>query len=333
MILIHHLIITNSMQKLWFVWLILGLVLVIVWALMRPWNTGHLTSKPHPVESYPEALQRIQTLVDREGTDLNPACRLKLMTHGERVARVLVLVHGYTSCPEQYSELGKRFYDLGDNVLIAPLPHHGLADRMTEEQGRLKAEEVVAYADEMVDIAQGLGERVVMAGISGGGVTTAWAAQNRSDLDLAVIISPPFGYHQVPTALTAAAMNLYLLLPNSYGWWDPSLQAEGGPAHAYPRYFTHSLAELQRVGFAVQSAARRASPAAGSLLVVTNANDFAINNELTAKVVEDWRKHGANLTTYEFEAALQLQHDLIDPYQPDAQIDIVYPRLIELISK
>jgi hypothetical protein len=31
--------------------------------------------------------------------------------------------------------------------------------------------------------------------------------------------------------------------------------------------------------------------------------------------------------------ALHLDHDLIDPANPNAQIDIVYPRLIELITQ
>jgi len=44
---------------------------------------------------------------------------------------------------------------------------------MTDEQSQLTADELVAYADEMVDIAQGLGEQVIMVGISAGGVTTA----------------------------------------------------------------------------------------------------------------------------------------------------------------
>jgi len=36
---------------------------------------------------------------------------------------------------------------------------------------------------------------------------------------------------------------------------------------------------------------------------------------------------------FEFEQNLQLQHDLIDPSRPYQQIDIVYPRLIELASQ
>src|SRR6185503_9544167 len=120
-------------------------------------------------------------------------------THGQKVERAILLLHGYTNCPQQFLELGQRFYDLGYNVLIAPLPHHGLANRLTDEQSQLTAKELASYADEMVDIAHGLGNEVVMMGISGGGVATAWAAQNRSDLDLAVIISPAFGFKEIPT--------------------------------------------------------------------------------------------------------------------------------------
>jgi carboxylesterase len=65
---------------------------------------------------------------------------------------------------------------------------------------------------------------------------------------------------------------------------------------------------------------------------VTNANDNAVNNGLTTTVVNNWRDHGANLTAYEFATDQGLGHDLIDPAQPDARTDLVYPRLIDLIS-
>jgi carboxylesterase len=211
------------------------------------------------------------------------------------------------------------------------LPHHGYADRLTDLHSQLKAEELTAYADEMVDIAQALGERVVMVGISGGGVTTAWAAQNRSDLDLAVVISPAFGYHQIPTALTAPVMNIYLALPNSFEWWNPEKMADAGPEHAYPRYATHALVQFLRLGFAVRRGARSELPATGAILVVTNASDTTVNNEVVYEVTENWRAQGANLTAFEFGAELHLEHDLIDPAQENQQVEIVYPKLIELI--
>ena len=263
---------------------------------------------------------------------MNPVCRLQLMTHNRTVGRAVVLVHGYTTCPQQFHALGQRFFDLGYNVLIAPLPHHGLADRMTAEHGQLTAEELVRYADEVVDIGRGLGEQVSMVGLSLGGVTTAWAAQNRADLDLAMIISPAFGFEQVPTPLTAAVMNVYTLLPDAFEWWDPVNKDVGGILHAYPRYSRHGLVQALRLGFATQAAARRARPSAAKLIVVTNANDHSVNNELTRQVVEMWRATGANLVTYEFPADWRLDHDLIDPLQPAQNIEVVYPRLIEMLT-
>jgi hypothetical protein len=83
----------------------------------------------------------------------------------------------------------------------------------------------------------------------------------------------------------------------------------------------------------VQVSARQQAPAAHKLIVATNANDASVNNDLTMNVVRDWQAHGANLSTYEFRADLRLDHDLIDPAQPAQHIDLVYPRLIELVNQ
>ena len=320
-------------RRWWIALLILGTILVIILAILNPWNISHLASKPDPVENYAQAVQRIESLHTIESSAMNPICRLQFMTHNQKVERAIILVHGYTNCPEQFRELGQHFYDLGFNVLIAPLPHHGLADRMTEEHAQLKAEELVSYADEVADIGQGLGEQVIMLGLSGGGVTTAWAAQNRSDIDLAVIISPAFGFKQIPTPLTASVMNLYTLLPDSFEWWDPALQSKIPPDYTYPRYSKHALVQTLRLGFAIQAKAKRAKPSAQKIIIVYNANDNSVNNALTADVVKIWQGHGANISTYEFPSALKLAHDLIDPNIPNAQIEIVYPRLIELVTQ
>jgi pimeloyl-ACP methyl ester carboxylesterase len=323
----------HGLRRGWIMWLILAVVVAAVLIILTPWNISDLSSHPHPAQSYADSLQRVDNLRPQEPPAMNPVCRLQLMTHGKKVDRAIILVHGYTNCPQMFFALGQRFYDLGYNVLIAPLPHHGLADRMTDAHAQLTAEELAAYADETVDAAQGLGDHVIMMGISAGGATTAWAAQNRSDIDLAVIISPAFGFKQIPRPLTAAAMNLYALLPDAFVWWDPVLQAKAPPPYAYPRYSRHALVQTLRLGFATQAKAQRVPPAAKKMVVVFNANDNAVNNALTMDVVRIWQAHGANLTTYEFDAGLKLGHDLIDPTQPDQKVDIVYPRLIALTSQ
>ena len=308
----------------------LGIIAAI---LFTPWNISGLVSHSNPVQNYSEAVQRMQALQANGASKMNPDCITQFMTHGQKTDKVIIFVHGYTNCPAQFKELGQRFYDLGYNVLIAPLPHHGLADRMTDEQGQLTAAELAIYADQMVDIADGLGKQITMVGISGGGVTTAWAAQHRKDINLAVIISPAFGYKAIPTLTTAPTMNVVIALPDAFTWWDETLKENELPTHAYPRYSKHALAQILRLGFAVQSEARQQAPAAAKILVITNANDTSVNNELTAKVVSAWARSGANIATYEFTASLGYAHDLIDPSQPYQSIDTIYPQLIELITK
>jgi alpha-beta hydrolase superfamily lysophospholipase len=310
----------------------IGALLLIGAVLFHPWGIGCLSSRPHPVKNYAQSVRRIEELKAREPSGMNPLGRLKFMTHQKKVARAIVFVHGYTNSPQQFVMLGERFYNLGYNVLIAPLPHHGLADRLNAEQAKLTAEELVRYGDMVVDIARGLGQQVVMAGLSGGGNVTAWAAQCRKDLDLAVVISPVFGYRQIPERFTVPVGNIFLVAPNIFRWWEPKLEERGAVPHCYPRFSTRAVAQMLRLGFAVQARVRREAPAARKILVITNANDQAVQQKPIAQLVSNWRKHGANLQTYEFDKRLGLHHDLIDPAQSFARVDLVYPRLIELIT-
>jgi carboxylesterase len=322
----------------WKLWLIifLSLLLALLIFLFWPVNAKSLISISHsnPVQSYGQAEIQIQSMQNQEASDHNPVCQTQFMSHGEKTQRAIVFIHGYTNCPHQFVELGKLFYEEGYNVLIAPLPRHGLADRMTEELAQLKAEELISYADEVVDIAQGLGDHVTVAGISGGGVITGWIAQNRSDVDLAVLISPAFGYAQVPLGLTLPASRVYLLLPNSYEWWDEELRENNPPSHAYPRYSTRALAQLLRLSLVIQAQVRQGDPMASEILVVTNANDQSVSMPQIHRTVGLWREYrDSDLQTYEFPAELGLDHDLIDPAHPKERIDIVYPRLIDLITQ
>lgn len=311
--------------------LIISVLAIATFLLFQPWGARGLQSNPNPEKSYIEAVQHVQANIIKDSALLNPLCQTVLLTQGRKVARVIVLVHGYTSCPHQFFTLGQQFYNMGYNVLIAPMPYHGYTDRMTEAHANLSAEDLARYADEVVDIAQGLGEKVTMMGLSVGGVVTAWAAQNRTDIDLAVLISPAFGYGPIPPPATAAAMNAFRLLPNDYEWWNPAKGEQSGVPHGYPRYAKRALAESLRLGFSVQRSAKKQKPVT-PLLVITNANDQQINNERTAAIVALWRKKGAQLNTYEFGEDLKLGHDLIEPLNHDENIKIAYPKIIDLVN-
>ena len=320
-------------------WQFLLIVLIAIilaaaaYVLLVPIGVGRLASHPRPSSSYAESAQRIEEMRAAQGEAYNPICRVICLTHGEKTPRAIVFAHGYTSCPDQFRPLGERFFALGYNVLIAPLPYHGLADRLSPEQGRLRAEDLAAYADAVVDIGRGLGEHLTLAGLSGGGVTTAWAAQVRADLDQAVIISAALGFQAVRRPLTIAMMNVVLALPDRHVWWDPADTDPAAPGYSYLHYSRHALAQIMRLGYATLARARAGAPAAKSIVVVTNAHDDSVDNFAAARLAAAWRAGGArNLRTYEFPDELKLPHDLISPLNAGNQPEVVFPKLIELIA-
>jgi len=315
--------------------LVLGLVLVAlgglgILAVVPPGLDGAPPARP--AASYAEAVSRITALQNQEAATHRPECVTQFLGHGQPSARVLVLVHGYGNCPQMFAQLAQAFFAQGANVLIVPLPHHGLADRLTDDLTHLTAEELAAYTGQVLDIAAGLGQHITLAGLSAGGLSAAWAAQTRPDLDQAVVIAPAFGLKLLPAPLTILATRLAPWLPDVFIWWNPALREQFTPLYYYPRFSARGLAQVVRFGLAVRAHARQAAPVAPRLLVITNANDQAVDNVATAQVVAAWRAHGAAVDTFEFPASLGLVHNLIDPGETGQQVALVYPQLLALMG-
>lgn len=319
-----------------FLGVLLALILLLVVLALKPFSiSGSYT--PDPAESYAEAVQRVEAIRAQEAqmADLDPLCGTQLLTHGDQVESVVVFFHGFTSCPDQFSQLGQEYFEAGYNVYLPRTPYHGLTDRLGGPLENYTAEEMAAFASQSADIAQGLGERVVVVGLSGGGSMATFLAQERADVDLAVPIAPFLGIGFLPQFLNRPLTNLILLAPNFYQWWDPinkSSNPNSAP-YSYTRYPIHSLFENLRLGFAVERDSERVRPAAGGILVITNANDESVHNGVVAEFEQLWLEHGEQfLKTYQFDKALGLAHDLITPTRPGANIEAVYPVLMELIQ-
>ncbi len=297
-------------------------------------NLTRLISTPNPVEDYQVALQRIDALKAQDDETINPKSYSQLMTHGYKTKRVVVWFHGYTNSPAQFTELGKLCFDQGANVFIPRAPYHGYKDRLAHALSKLTAEKLIAYADTAVDIASGLGDHIIVGGLSMGGVITAWLAQQRVDISRAIVIAPAFGGRVIPTSATRLFTEVMLVIPNLFRWWDPkSMDFTSEPLHAYPRFSTRGLAHIFRLGFAVQAMARQGEPHCPSIWMVTNANDMAVNNEISLEVAQFWSENAVtSIHAYSFPAELNLLHDLIDPLQPRQKVDQVYPVLMEMIQ-
>ena len=213
-------------------------------------------------------------------------------------------------------------------MLIPRIVRHGLGDRMTRDLAGLTGRELLDAAGDAVDMAQGLGDTVVVVGLSSTAVAAAALAQTRPDLDRAVILAPALAPQRVSPPLARRAATLLIHAPNLFVWWNSKARESlGGPPQAYPRFPTRALGEIYRLGSQVLIEAEKERPAARSIVVVTTAADRAVNNGTVAELARRWRAKGATVTEHEFPAALRVPHDMIDPEQLDARVDAVYPVL------
>lgn len=287
-----------------------------------------------PTQNFEEAQARFALLRATESDEIAPHCRTALLTHGQRTPQAIVLIHGFTNCPHQFQKLAPLLHERGHNVLNLRLPGHGYADRLTTQLIEMTEGALIDSTTTAVDIACGLGEQVTVIGFSLGGVLAGWVAQQRSDVTRAVLIAPAIGVQALPARRRRLYGHLLALLPNFYQWWHPSLKEQKvEPLHAYPRFASHALAALLRIGLIVHDSVGRSRPAATQITVITNPSDPVVDNQTVAQVVATWQAHGIAVTTHRFPVEWELLHDLIDPLQPAQQVERVYPLLLEWLAE
>ncbi len=288
----------------------------------------------NPARTYADALARVQALRDLDDETIHPVSHTKLWTHGSKTKRAVLYLQGYTDSTHQFTSLGEQLFKRGFNVFAPRLPYHGYQDRLSRDHAKLTPSQLVDWANQAVDTALGLGDSVTVIGLSLGGVMATWVAQYRGDVQQVLIISPAYGASSIPPGLTGGAARLFQILPNMFMWWDPKVKAETGVDYAYPRFATHTLARLFQFAGKLLQVARQKPPAAKAVWMITNANDFAVNNGLCDEMVAAWRSHSTGqIQTYQFPRELGLPHDLLDPSEVTANSDAVYTRLIEIIEK
>ncbi|MGZ3496700.1 MAG: alpha/beta hydrolase [Vulcanimicrobiaceae bacterium] len=285
-----------------------------------------------PAASYEEACERVRALQALDDESILPQARTALLDYRARTPLAVVLLHGLTNHPGQYRAFAPLAHERGYTVFVPRMPGHGDVDRMTTRLKNLTAEQLLASATEAVDIACGLGERVCVLGISTSGLLCAYFAQYRRDVARAIPVNPVFSILNVPYGVTLLIEKIALLLPNMFMWWDPRIKEKQRPLTAYPRFPTHALMQSLRIGDDVYAQSRRAPPAAQSVWSITNKLDPAVNNDVTGEVVRAWRAMRPQAVgTFEFDD-LPRNHDVIDPENPEARVDIVYPVLLDAIA-
>jgi pimeloyl-ACP methyl ester carboxylesterase len=310
-----------------------GATLAVV--CLPPRHRAFVHRCPVKALAYHEAIREIRTVIARTPANIRRECGVQLFEHGHPTEQIFVLMHGLANCPAQFIELGRLLFERGHNVILPRIPYHGQQDRLATDWARLTAADMLDAGNQAVDLALGLGRRVTAAGLSINGATVAWMAQNRGDLNRAVLLAPFLAPAGLPRWARIPFERLLLRLPNLFLWWSPKEKENlHGPSYVYPRFPTRVIGETMVLGREVFNQARCRPFRCGSIVVVTSAWDIAADNRLTAELVENWRRLGhGGIDSFEFPAAERVPHDFIDPNRPNQKTALVYPKIIELLEK
>ncbi len=298
--------------------------------------TSAFQSHPQPVTDYDTAVAKITAKQADEVVTpgFRPDLKSILLTHGQKTKRAVLWFHGYTAATPQFAPLAQLCFEKGYNAFVPCIPHHGFADRFSPEVSRVKAAELVRFTDEMVDLMHGLGDEIIVGGLSMGGAMTAWVAQERPDVEKAIIVAPFLGARIIPDPLIRPVAYATQILPDIVQWWDPEKKEKiEGPDFTYFKRSFHSLGQILIFGFQVYSFATRQPPKVGKIWMVTNAHDEAVSNPIADRLAAAWRKTGArNVQTLCFPDELGMPHDCISLGVPKGRPELVYAELMKMVG-
>jgi carboxylesterase len=305
----------------------LGLTLALV-ACAHPQPS--IAPEPAPIPAAIEYDTAVARVVARQTADDSVVAyggRSLLMTHGARAPRVYVLLHGFTDSPEQFETLGRRLFAGGDNVYIPRLPHHAERVAPVRTLGRVRATELAQFADSVIDVARGLGDTVIVAGLSAGGAIAAHAAQTRREVRRVVLIAPAIAAGVLSEREEHAVVAIAARLPE--------VTRSEKPDTTHPDFVqglsTHGLAEVLRLGQRVRQRAEEGPPAAPEMIFLLNELDHTVSEDASLALAKSWQEHNAHVVVYRFPKSLNLPHNVLAIADRGGNPDVVLPVIEALV--
>jgi carboxylesterase len=272
--------------------------LVLYFMPHRSSNLQHATTEKL---SYDSAVAKItaRQKADTTQADFEKDCETQSYIHDKKVARSVVLFHGITACPKQYSELANTFYDAGYNVYVPLAPQHGTTSN-PEATADITLAELTNYVSDSYSIGAGLGDSVGFVGISGGADLATWGAQYISGVSRLLVLSPFYEIApnasprwQKPLLLTLYGMNL-----------APDRIEQGFSVRALAKYLT--LVANYRNDLT--------APHLKHVAVVTSENDKQIDLNIAHSLPHTLAKNSkASFQQTRLAADMGIGHDILNP--------------------
>ena len=282
---------------------------------------------PAPGEDYARAVARVEARQAADDSVVATGARSILMAHGDRTPRVYLLLHGFTDSPTQFLPLGDKLFAAGDNVFIPRLPHHAEREGRVRALGKLSAAELEAFGDSVYDVARGLGDSVIVVGLSAGGNIAGSIAQHH-DISRAVLIAPAIAAGRVSDD---GARTLVLL-----GSTLPNITRSEAPDTTRPDFIqgisTKGLASVLKLGENVRNEADRKPGQAAQIVFLMNQNDRTVSQDAAIDLARKWQKGKPLVSVYQFPGRLGLGHNVLETAERGGSPDLVLP-VVEALAR
>ena len=237
-----------------------------------------------------------------------PGARSILLGGRAPTARAIVLLHGLTDSPRQFEAFAYLLHADGNNVYVPRLPQHGLRGGDVGSLSALTAAQLRGVADSVVNEARGLGDSVVIVGLSMGGTIGAWIAQQR-EVSRVVLIAPAIEPGRIPSLLDRPLIGLADRLP--------AIARRSQPDTARPDreagFNLRAVAECLELGSSILGQAAREASRTREIVLLVNASDRTVKESAAEALGRDWLQHGATVFVFELPDSLRLPHNIIDP--------------------
>ena len=298
-------------------------------ACVRPQVVGGIAPASARAEpSYTEAIAAVEIRQVQDDSVAVRAGRSILMTHGARTPRVYVLLHGFSDAPTQFERVGAAFFADGDNVYIPRLPHHAERSAPLRALARVRAEELAAFGDSTANIARGLGDTVVVVGLSAGGVIAGWMAQSHASVYRAVLIAPAIAPGSVSDDDGAGLVLLASRLPDVERARTPDTTR----LENVQGITTRGLAQLLLLGHRVYDQSALEAPGAKRIVFLLNQRDRTVNENASIDLAQRWFDRGATVSVYRFGNGAHLPHNVMELTSRGGNVELVYP-VVEALAR
>ncbi len=171
-----------------------------------------------------------------------------ILHHEQKTAKVMVLFHGLSDSPFFFQSIARSLHQQGFNVLVALLPGHGLKEADAVMQNAQLANMWREHVDEIMTLAQGLGEQLYIGGFStGGALAVEYTLKHPQAVQAILLFSGAL-----------ALKSSFEFMANIWGiqWFTKLLDSEyqtiGRNPYKYPKVSRFAALELLEVIFSVR---------------------------------------------------------------------------------